>query len=86
MADYKWQGHTIHIEFQPFGSFAWLVAGFIVTVDGRRFIPELDRVSLNTETKFVIEDRGTTHAGLVRSLGPMVRAASSSSGITVFWL
>jgi hypothetical protein len=83
MATYDWNGHTIQVELRPFGGLAWLVMGFVVTVDGRRFLPEVDRVGFNTQTRFLIEDQGTIRAGVVRSLGPMLFFPSMDYAVLV---
>lgn len=68
-SDFNWRGHLIHIELQPFGFIAWLGIGFVVTVYGKRFLPGSVFECFTTKTEFHFEHGGTTHHGLVRSLG-----------------
>ena len=71
MRSYTSHGQTIEVEFQPFGAFLWLLAGFVVRVGGRTFYPKPTRTALTTATEFDFDADGQRVSGVVRSLSPM---------------
>jgi len=65
-ATYEWNGHSIRVDLLPIGRTAWLAMGFVVTVDGRRYMP-VPELGLTTQTKFVVCEGESQRDGVVRS-------------------
>lgn len=65
-ATYEWNGHAIRVDLLPIGRTACLAMGFVVTVDGRRYMP-VPELGLTTQTKFVVGEGESQRDGVVRS-------------------
>jgi hypothetical protein len=72
MATYSWRGHEIEVELRPFAVSWWMFAGFVVTVDGRRFCTDPDMLGLTSRATFLIEHEGVIYDGAVEPLGPVL--------------